>query len=80
MQLYKQHFAGEEDEDGEATADGEDDGKGGSNRNKRQVTRPTHTLLAGYPCDLLMLVIQLTYWRSEGLNAVRWLLGRGQMA
>lgn len=41
-QLYKQHFAGEEDEDGEATADGEDDGKNGSNRNKRQVTRLSH--------------------------------------
>ncbi|BDA45689.1 probable myocyte-specific enhancer factor 2D at N-terminal half [Coccomyxa sp. Obi] len=34
--LYKQHFATEEDEDGDATADGEDDGKDGSNRNKRQ--------------------------------------------
>jgi hypothetical protein len=37
LQLYKQHFAAEEDEDGDATADGEDDGKEGSNRNKRQV-------------------------------------------
>ncbi|KAK9904333.1 hypothetical protein WJX75_009425 [Coccomyxa subellipsoidea] len=34
--LFKQHFAGEDDEDGEATADGEDDGKDASGRNKRQ--------------------------------------------
>lgn len=40
LQLFKQHFAGEEDEDGEATADGEDDGKDGSGRNKRQVLPP----------------------------------------
>lgn len=50
LQLYKQHFAAEEDEDGDATADGEDDGKEGSNRNKRQVAMPaliSYVLLRG---------------------------------
>lgn len=49
MQLFKQHFAGEDDEDGEATADGEDDGKDASGRNKRQVP-------FSLPCDRIHLL------------------------
>lgn len=39
MQLYKQHFAAdqEEDEDGDGTGDGDEDLKDGQTRAKRQV-------------------------------------------
>jgi hypothetical protein len=55
VQLYKQHFAAdqEEDEDGDGTGEGEDDPKDGQARMKRQVCAWKSRLFVSFLTQLL---------------------------